>query len=67
MVTGDEVGEEVGADLAEEIVATAVGVAGVEAVRGEDTGEAAVGGNENLMRRERTGHVEGDCSTSRNI
>ena len=61
MVTGDGGGAEVVEDLAEETVATAGGGAG-EGI-GEATGEAVAAGRENLMRRERTDHVEGDVKS----
>ena len=61
MVTGDGGGAEVVEDLAEETVATAGD--GVGEVIGEATGEAVAAGRENLMRRERTDHVEGDVKS----
>ena len=60
MVKGDGGVAEVGAALVEETVATAAGVVEVAVVIGGDTGEDVGLVRENLMRRERIGHVEGD-------
>ena len=60
MVKGDGAVEEVVVGLVVETVATVGGVVGVEVVIGVDTGEAVGAGKENLMRKERTDHAEGN-------
>ena len=63
MVKGDGAVEEVVVGLVVEPVVTAGGVVGVEVVIGVigvDTEEAVGVGKENLMRKERTDHAEGN-------